>query len=365
MRRTNPHEARRSGALIGCAKSPRGRLLQCRLSRRVEVRVAYGQSHVTMQRCEASPITSSVLTIEITDLRGLSLYRHDGRAAAPILIRWVGFAGEGLDRQKGKFELRQRSEDATPLVGDRSYGSGFAQYYDQYGTGWTRSFAPLLLHRFETNTPSNSVLDLACGTGVAAEVFDCAGWRVTAIDISPGMLELARARLHAGVEQGRSQIQLADVTDFSVSRPSAFCICLEGALNHLGGVDDLRRCFERIYAALEPGGVLVFDLYEPFHFRGWHNVTVVDRADAVTVKRGVWDEHAGVGMLRISGVYEDSQTRHRIDQTVTSRVFSRVQVEELLVAAGFTPNDFDDPVPACACGLRDGLCRRVYEARRC
>lgn len=110
---------------------------------------------------------------------------------------------------------------------------------------------------------------------------------------------------------------------------------------------------------------MVFDLYEPFHFRGWHNVTVLDRPDVVTVKRGVWDDRAGVGMLRISGLYDDGQTRHRIDQTVTSRTFAPAQVEELLIAVGFAPTEFDAPLPACTCGLGGAPCRRVYQARRC
>jgi hypothetical protein len=142
------------------------------------------------------------------------------------------------------------------------------------------------------------------------------------------------------------------------------CVALEGALNHLLSAGDLARCFGCVAAALPPGGMFVFDLYEPHHFRGWHNITLIDEADAVVARRGVWDETRSTGMLRISGIFRLDGTPMPVDQTVTSRAYPAALVAELLAAAGFEEVGFAPPVPPCACGRSaSGLCRTVYSAK--
>ena len=158
-------------------------------------------------------------------------------------------------------------------------------------------------------------------------------------------------------------LQQADMTTFELERQVRACVALEGALNHLLTEDALKLCFERVAAVLATGGVFVFDLYEPHHFRGWHHISVIDEPDAVVVKRGVWDEDHAVGMLRISGLFDDGSGHAQVNQTVTSRVYPADTVIALLSAAGFESRAFTAPVPACACGRSGtGYCRTVYTA---
>jgi SAM-dependent methyltransferase len=212
---------------------------------------------------------------------------------------------------------------------------------------------------------NRAVLDLACGTGVSAQVLQRAGWDVIGIDLSPAMLARAASRLAGEVDAGRVVLRQADMTAVELAEQVRACVALEGALNHLLSEDMLARCFERVGTALEPGGVFVFDLYESHHFRGWHHVSVTDEPDAVVVKRGVWDEARTVGMLRISGFFDDGEGPARVDQTMTSRVYRADTVTALLSGAGLAASVFSAPVPDCACGRsRTGNCRTVYLATK-
>jgi SAM-dependent methyltransferase len=257
--------------------------------------------------------------------------------------------------------------NAPPIAPDTFYARGFAEFYDRYGTGWTRLFAPVLRDWLEDRVPSagRRVLDLACGTGVASQVFLDAGWAVTGVDLSEGMLGAAAERLAGPVSQGRMTLRRADMTSFDPGEPVSACVALEGPLNHLPSLDALEQCLRRVADALPASGTFVFDLYEPHHFRGWHNISVIDEQDTVVVKRGAWDDERAVGMLRISGYFDDGTGPLRVDQTVTSLAFPEQTVDALLEAAGFEAARFPGEVPPCACGRSpSGLCRTVYLATK-
>ena len=72
-----------------------------------------------------------------------------------------------------------------------------ADAYDRYNGRWSRLFVPSLLVAAEVR-PGQRVLDVATGTGEAALMAISAvghSGTVVGTDISPAMLEAARARL--------------------------------------------------------------------------------------------------------------------------------------------------------------------------
>lgn len=68
-----------------------------------------------------------------------------------------------------------------------------AAEYDVYRSGYSRALYEVLSeYGFK---PGSTVLDVACGTGMASEPLEKRGLRVTALDISEPMLDKARIRL--------------------------------------------------------------------------------------------------------------------------------------------------------------------------
>jgi len=97
------------------------------------------------------------------------------------------------------------------------------------------------------------VLDLACGTGDIALLASAAGADVTALDITPRMIALARDKVRsAGVRPVR--LLVADMT--AIPLPDA---CVDAVTTGYGlrNVPDLGRAIAEIHRVLKPGGRLL------------------------------------------------------------------------------------------------------------
>jgi trans-aconitate 2-methyltransferase len=96
-----------------------------------------------------------------------------------------------------------------------------------------------------------TVLDAGCGTGRVTQLLleRLPRGRVVAVDAAPSMVEAARAAL----DPGRATVFESDLVDLELDEPvdAAF----SNAVFHW--VPDHARLFERLYAALRPGGALI------------------------------------------------------------------------------------------------------------
>ncbi len=96
------------------------------------------------------------------------------------------------------------------------------------------------------------VLDCGAGTGNLTLKFLDFGWRVTALDISGGMLEVLRAKVSNGGD--RLETIEADAEEYLLRQESSFDVVAFGAtLHHL---PDYVAVLELACKALKPGGLL-------------------------------------------------------------------------------------------------------------
>jgi SAM-dependent methyltransferase len=103
------------------------------------------------------------------------------------------------------------------------------------------------------------IVDVACGTGVAAAKFAQAGYRVTGVDRSPQMLAQARKRVAEARLQGITFVE-ADMRDFALDEPADLITCMYDSLNYLPEEADLAAAFRCATAALRDGGLHIFDM---------------------------------------------------------------------------------------------------------
>ena len=137
-----------------------------------------------------------------------------------------------------------------------AYGA-FAAIYDEWSAHMTEDVPFYVELAREADGP---VVELAVGNGrVAIPVARETGKAVIGIDRSPAMLAQARERAEAaGVELILREL---DMRDFELEEPAALVYCPFRALLHLPTWDDRRRVFERVAAALRPGGRFVWNAF--------------------------------------------------------------------------------------------------------
>jgi predicted TPR repeat methyltransferase len=101
----------------------------------------------------------------------------------------------------------------------------------------------------------HTVLDLCCGTGLLAAELAGLGYRVTGVDSSESMLELARRRVGTDASLVR-----AALPSLPVDGPFDAAVSTFDGFNYLTA-DELRQTVGAVAGRLRPGGWLVFDLH--------------------------------------------------------------------------------------------------------
>jgi SAM-dependent methyltransferase len=173
-----------------------------------------------------------------------------------------------------------------------------------------------------------TLLDLACGTGSITAPL-AGAYRVSGLDISPGMLAIAREKL-----PGRTQLYLADMSSFRLNARFDVIICAYQGINHLLSLAAWKSSFDRAYEHLNRGGLFVFDIATVSHlhqmariprivqeFAGNYLLIRVRTADGVT-----FDWHIEVYELQQDGRYR------LLTQTIRLRSFPLADIREALHA---------------------------------
>jgi SAM-dependent methyltransferase len=100
------------------------------------------------------------------------------------------------------------------------------------------------------------VLDLGCGPGTDEPDLAALGYRITAIDWSPAMVEEARRRVVSAGLSDRVEVRRLGIDEVDALEPGAF----DGAWSNFGPLNcvaDLPPAARAIARCLRPGGILV------------------------------------------------------------------------------------------------------------
>ena len=117
---------------------------------------------------------------------------------------------------------------------------------------------------------AQSLLDVACGSGLHLAALAESGWEVEGTDLSEAMLAAAGARL-PGVP-----LHLADMRTFRLGRRFDAVVCLFSAIGYMTSLEDLAAAVANMADHLVPGGVLVVEPW--FEPSDWHDGAVFSEA---------------------------------------------------------------------------------------
>jgi SAM-dependent methyltransferase len=178
----------------------------------------------------------------------------------------------------------------------------FASIYDEFNSqnDYESWFAVLLAKLERLGLPgSGSLLDVACGTGMAVAPMLRRGWVVRGCDISPRMVDRARSKYP------EVQFDVADMRDLPRFDEDGFDLvwALNDPMNYLLGDGELQLALESMGRNLAVDGLLVFDVNTLALFADSFNPNEgLDRGDRWQWKArgevdGIWEaELSGDGM---------------------------------------------------------------------
>jgi len=228
----------------------------------------------------------------------------------------------------------------------RFYDDDYREYEDDLG---------LILDLAEEQ--GGHVLELGVGTGRVLLPLVDAGHRVTGVDISPGLLQVARQKLQALAYEDRATLIEADL--LSVNLPAsafALAVCTSNSLMHLADADAQAALLRRVHGWLQPSGLLMIDLFNPDLPRLLEVNGLMELADrwtdmesgATVLKWSVRQVDIAVQVQETTFIYEEQFSDGSIRRTVCPfplRWIWRSEGELMLRLAGFVVEevwgDFD------------------------
>lgn len=109
------------------------------------------------------------------------------------------------------------------------------------------------------------VLELASGTGRVLFPLAEAGFDITGLEKSPGMLRVSTAKLAAlpAEVRARARIVPGDMREFDLSGQFGLIYCTFRSFLGLLEVEDQRSCLRSVRRHLKPGGRFMLDLFDP------------------------------------------------------------------------------------------------------
>lgn len=195
-------------------------------------------------------------------------------------------------------------------------------------------FFKKLLRRY--GVKAERVLDLACGTGSLSVLLAQSGFSVIGADRSEDMLTQAMEKAMA-LEENRPFFIAQSMQRLRLAEPVDACVCALDSVNYVTKPQDVQKAFYRVWQALRPGGLFVFDINTPYKLEGLDGQVFLDETEeSYCVWRAEFDHRYhlcryGMDLFQLDGdVWQRSFEEH------VERAYTPQELGQWLTAAGFS-----------------------------
>ena len=180
-----------------------------------------------------------------------------------------------------------------------------------------------------------TAVDLACGTGSVSVLLAKQGLRVIGVDMSEEMLTVAQQKADALTNPPRFVCQ--KLQNLTLPRGVDLAVCALDSLDYITVPADCAEAIRRVYRALNPGGIFIFDVNTPEKLRAMDGQVFLDEDDDVyCVWRGEFDEQTNICTYGMDLFQRQGRCWHRSFEEHREYAYSARQLAEYLKAAGFT-----------------------------
>ena len=180
-----------------------------------------------------------------------------------------------------------------------------------------------------------NVVDLACGTGSVTAILARMGYPVLGVDMSEEMLTVAAMKTQQIEPMPRFSCQ--KLQQLRLPRAVDLAVCALDSLDYILDPADCAEAIRRVYRALNPGGVFIFDVNTPEKLRAMDGQVFLDEDDDVyCVWRGEFDEQTNICSYGMDLFQRQGSAWQRSFEEHCEYAYSREQLTGFLKDAGFT-----------------------------
>lgn len=215
--------------------------------------------------------------------------------------------------------------------------TAFAEVYDRMMHDVDRDAWAAYLDGFLKEAGTKTVLDCACGTGAMAIALHKLGYRVIGNDVSPEML--MQARNNAFMARAKEIIFICeDMRKLRIHKPVDALVCVCDGVNYLTADEDVDAFFSHAATALNPGGVLLFDVSSPYKFDRilGGNTFTEETDDYAYIWKNNYDPKSQLCEMTLTGFVKNGAQYDRFTETHLQRAHTVEALTEALKNAGFT-----------------------------
>ena len=217
--------------------------------------------------------------------------------------------------------------------------TAFAAVYDRLMQGvdyegWAAYYAGLL-DRCGVRSGA-SVCECACGTGSLTAPLQRLGYGMTGVDLSQEMLSVAARKAR---DQGLLiPFVRQDMCALTLHKRQHAILCTCDGVNYLTTPERVHRFFRAAFAALRPGGALIFDLSSPYKLENTlGSQTLGSQEDDVAyIWQNAWHPRTRTVDMRLSIFVRGGDGRYeRLEEVQRQRAYGREELTRCLTDAGF------------------------------
>ena len=195
-----------------------------------------------------------------------------------------------------------------------------------------------------------TAVDLACGTGSVAVLLAKQGLAVTGVDLSEDMLCVASQKAQDLPNPPRFVCQ--PLQKLCLPRGVDLAVCALDSLDYILDSADCKEAIRRVYKALNPGGIFIFDVNTPEKLRAMDGQVFLDEdEDVFCVWRGEFDEASNICSYGMDLFQKEGDLWNRSFEEHQEYAYSEGQLRQFLRDAGFSrirvyaDRSFTEPAP--------------------
>ena len=180
-----------------------------------------------------------------------------------------------------------------------------------------------------------TAVDLACGTGTVSLLLARQGLDVTGVDLSEEMLTMAQQKAE-GLENPPRFVRQS-LQQLTLPRGVDLAVCALDSLDYITDPQDCAEAIRRVYRALNPGGIFIFDVNTPEKLRAMDGQVFLDEdEDVYCVWRGEFEEETNICSYGMDLFQRQGRLWRRSFEEHREYAYSAEQLTGFLKAAGFT-----------------------------